>query len=661
MRASTLLTSAVSALAATTAVLAVPSKQQGHVKRFDDYTVHTERSLLPPHWAPRAAPEHATSAHDRRQAAGFGDLVLPVRINLVQNNIDKAHDRLMDISHPESPNYSQHLTPEEIADLFAPSDDAVDDVLAWLSDAGFEVSRKANYDHFKGAVTVKMPVSHAEDLLKTTYELYEHGPSGTPHIACSSYSVPSSIAHHIDFITPTTDFDIHVRNSKKDKRAGPTSSLHPGDGSHITPKLGADLSSLATHDAAGTTTCDSAITPACLRALYGINYTPTKNQPNGYGIVEYTPQSYLPGDLDKFFGTYAPSLVHQRPVNTSIDGGVLSFDNNGESDLDLEYGMALVGPAQKVNLYQTGDPIIGASFNTFLTALDSSYCAGGDPNQDPAYPDTQPGGYKGNSCGVYKNALPKVVSTSYGYNEADLSPAYEKRQCNEYMKLGLMGVTFVFSSGDYGVAGNGGLCLDNSGQPSSSGTRFNPAFPSTCPYILSVGATEVYPGKKVTDPEGASNKVIYSGGGFSNVFSMPTYQSTAVKNYYKNHKPSYKAPIYNDSQKARGYPDISANGVNYAVAVDGKFSLIYGTSASAPVVGAMLTLINNKRFTMGKKPIGFINPALYSNPGMFHDITYGGNQGCKTKGFTAVSGWDPVTGLGTPNFQKLMAYFTKLP
>lgn len=49
---------------------------------------------------------------------------------------------------------------------------------------------------------------------------------------------------------------------------------------------------------------------------------------------------------------------------------------------------------------------------------------------------------------------------------------------------------------------------------------------------------------------------------------------------------------------------------------------------------------------MGKKPIGFINPTIYKFPGIFNDITEGGNQGCGTAGFQAVKGWDPVTGLG---------------
>lgn len=66
--------------------------------------------------------------------------------------------------------------------------------------------------------------------------------------------------------------------------------------------------------------------------------------------------------------------------------------------------------------------------------------------RDATYPDPNSGGYKGaKSCGTFKPA--SVISTSYGYNEADLTPAYEKRQCNEYMKLGLAGTTFLYSSG----------------------------------------------------------------------------------------------------------------------------------------------------------------------------------------------------------------------
>ena len=94
------------------------------------------------------------------------------------------------------------------------------------------------------------------------------------------------------------------------------------------------------------------------------------------------------------------------------------FDYNGESDLDLQYGMSLVTGEQTVTLYQTGDMVegrivfrvsfhisnnhcgAGASFNNFLDAIDGSYCTfegGDDPSEDATYPDPIPGGYTGMS------------------------------------------------------------------------------------------------------------------------------------------------------------------------------------------------------------------------------------------------------------------------
>jgi tripeptidyl-peptidase I len=80
-------------------------------------------------------------------------------------------------------------------------------------------------------------------------------------------------------------------------------------------------------------------------------------------------------------------------------------------------------------------------------------------------------------------------------------------------------------------------------------------------------------------------------------------------------------------------------------------------SVSAPLFAAMLTRINEERLIAGKSPVGFVNPTLYSNPQAFHDITVGTNPGCGTNGFSAAVGWDPLTGLGTPNYPALLKVF----
>ena len=65
----------------------------------------------------------------------------------------------------------------------------------------------------------------------------------------------------------------------------------------------------------------------------------------------------------------------------------------------------------------------------------------------------------------------------------------------------------------------------------------------------------------------------------------------------------------------------------------------------------MVSLLNDARTTAGIPFLGFLNPWLYSSgfKGL-NDIIGGSNPGCGTPGIEAIKGWDPVTGLGTPNF-----------
>jgi tripeptidyl-peptidase-1 len=107
---------------------------------------------------------------------------------------------------------------------------------------------------------------------------------------------------------------------------------------------------------------------------------------------------------------------------------------------------------------------------------------------------------------------------------------------------------------------------------------------------------------------------------------------------------------------------VSILGKAYVI-VDGRaFNYESGTSASAPVFGGMISLINDHRIANGKSPLGFLNTALYKLPAtVWHDITKGRNHCtattavCCQQGFYAAPGWDPVTGLGSPRFQSLLA------
>lgn len=109
------------------------------------------------------------------------------------------------------------------------------------------------------------------------------------------------------------------------------------------------------------------------------------------------------------------------------------------------------------------------------------------------------------------------------------------------------------------------------------------------------------------------------------------------------------------------YPDVAAVGDNIATFTRGRYLPNGGTSASTPIFASLINRINEQRLNAGKTTIGFINPVLYAHPEILNDITNGTNPGCGTDGFEAVPGWDPVTGLGTPNYPKMVKFFMSLP
>ncbi|KAK1980246.1 Pro-kumamolisin [Colletotrichum cereale] len=641
------------------------------VTRSHKHVVHEERHPARREW---------TKNHRLHSMAR-----LPVRIGLTQSNLHRADEFMNDVAHPDSPNYGKHWTHEDIISTFAPSQEAIALVMQWLESEGIKrsrigLSKGRNWLQFNGTV------GEVERLLKTEYHVYKHE-QGHMHVACDRYHVPEHLVEHIDMITPSVHFDQRVGEQRKNNKheleehhveelkkrqhnkrqvfeelglsTGEKSAAIQGSpDSGFAPKQGATISNVLMD----LTQCDTMITPACLRALYATPPGDLKASNNTLGIVEYTPQAFLQSDLDMFFDEFEPRLKGTGPIVTLVGNAVVqtknqSFNLNGESALDLEFAMAMIFP-QQATLYQVGDLNQGASFNNFLDAIDGSYCTfeGGD-SKDPNID----GQYGTKVCGSAPTT--NVISTSYGFNEADLGRKYVERQCAEYMKLGLQGITVLYSSGDAGVAGNGKQCIDTQTGAYNDGKTgiFNPSFPGGCPWVTSVGATQILEGSTVHTPESACEKVIFSGGGFSNVFPLPDYQKKAMEDYYNNNAPPYGGDRFNNSKTVRGFPDISANGANYVTAVNGKFSLSFGTSASAPVVGGIINMINEKRIDAGKQPVGFINPTLYAHPEILNDVTNGNNPGCGTQGFSAVQGWDPVTGMGTPNYPEMEKLFLSLP
>jgi len=158
--------------------------------------------------------------------------------------------------------------------------------------------------------------------------------------------------------------------------------------------------------------------------------------------------------------------------------------------------------------------------------------------------------------------------------------------------------------------------------------------------VTSVGGTQ-------SSPETSAS---FSDGGFSNIFLPPSYQSSVVSDYLKSIG-STNSGLFNVS--GRGFPDIAAQAENIEIYNTGSTGHVAGTSCASPIFASIIALLNDELVAAGKGPLGFINPLLYANPGALNDITSGGNPGCNTHGFPASSGWDPVTGLGSPKYTAL--------
>lgn len=119
--------------------------------------------------------------------------------------------------------------------------------------------------------------------------------------------------------------------------------------------------------------------------------------------------------------------------------------------------------------------------------------------------------------------------------------------------------------------------------------------------------------------------------------------------------------------KGRAFPDVTAQGRNYAIYDKGSLTSVDGTSCSAPAFAGVVALLNDARLKVNKPPMGFLNPWLYSTGRAgLKDIVDGGSTGCDGKSrfggannggpsipgasWNATKGWDPVSGLGSPNF-----------
>ncbi|KAI1199970.1 subtilisin-like protein [Nemania serpens] len=541
--------------------------------------------------------------------------VIKLQIALLQNDVEGFEQAVLDMSTPSHANYGQHFQGhDEMKRMLLPSEESLSSVHTWLQTTGVEsVEEDADW------VTFKTTVGIANKMLDTKFAWYvSEEPKPRRILRTLEYSVPDDVAGHINLVQPTTRFGGIRPNHET--------------GSQI---FEIDLAA----EAAAVDNCDALITPACLKSFYGIDYKADPKSGSKVAFSSYLEQYARYSDLELFEQAYLPETAGQNFTVIQYSGGLnnqTSEEDSGEANLDLQY------------ILGTGHPLPITEFSTggrgpLVPDLDQ-------PTQDDNFNEPYLDFLK-SVVKLPQHKLPQVISTSYGENEQSVPKSYAYSVCNLIAQLGSRGVTVIFSSGD---SGTGSACQSNDGKKT---TKFQPQYPASCPWVTSVGSTR-YLNETAT---------FFSSGGFSDYWPRPLWQELAVREYL--HKIGNKnKPFYNT--KGRGFPDVSAQGYGYRVYDKGVLKGYQGTSCSAPAFAGIVGLLNDARLRAHKPTLGFLNPLLYSNPHALNDITLGGSTGCDGNGrfhgapngspvipyasWNATAGWDPVSGLGTPNFPKLL-------
>ncbi|CAD6504479.1 BgTH12-06208 [Blumeria graminis f. sp. triticale] len=584
-----LATAAVILFLATACLGAYPQGQVDKCISFGDYQVYEQLPVAPSPWTPKRI-DHINQ-----------DQSFKLRIHLKNINTPSFHQKVFEMSTPGHQSYGQHMTRKEVNSYLAPSPLSFLLVRQWL-----EEQNVGNITVENDWFVVESTVRGVERLLHTNFEVYENTLTGKSVLRTLSYSLPRSLRAHIDIIAPTIKFSTPgaYRSTLVD---WPAEEIHENT---------------ASLDGGAAAACNSSITLECIKDLYNLRqFSGSNSSNNQFALAGFLEEYAQHDDLNRFLTLYEPDAVGNDFSTVLVNNGSNTQQNEtdkslnmGEANLDIQYAF-LAYPTPAMYISTGGRPpetskyeVDNEPYLEFLT-----YLLGID----------QP---------------PQTISISYGDSEWSVPESYARTVCDLFSQLAARGVSVLVASGD---SGSGSNC--NETHPGS--LYYTPSFPASCPFVTSVGSTYHI------SPEIA---VSFSGGGFSDIFPRPAYQDQAVTTYLDNADPSF-TPYFNLS--GRAYPDIAAQGVNFHVFVRGNNVLESGTSASTPIMAAIIALLNGDRIERGAPPLGLLNPWLYENgQAAFTDIVGGKGSGCPQisgSGFRASTGWDPVTGLGTPDFEKL--------
>ena len=640
-------------------------------------------------------------------------------ISLAQQNLDVLQSLFWNVTNPAHPQYQQYQSPTTLWALIGPSTTVVSAIARWLVNGGVA---QANVHFYGDVLEVYTTCGVVNTLFNTSMYVFLHpqtqqttvsqvGPSFIPtkfasyvHMVIGIQTFPVPNAHNYVYSKETTQVDDWAEEGgsagKERDGGGPRTPTHVmslrsfqsmfkeegGEGEGADFDEGSAVRPHANHTfetMAGGAPNSAVVIPSSIQAAYNLPDRTlwgaadiAKAPATSVGVIEFLntgPQSYNPTDLKNFgmFAGYVGATVTPAVdfvVATKHVVGVNKKHKPGlEGTVDIQ-AVSGINPSAATWFW-----LMPASTWIYSWAYQFySQIEAGLP-----YPQVVSISYTSSdeyfNCGVPGSQDCEV----YGINPADTgdSYSYESRTNTLFQMIGLSGVTILVSSGDDGANGIYGspIVANTSSQQcayTAQTLQFIPEWPTTSPYVTSVGATN-FKNRQFGNPtysNGATSKAPFcgnpalsggttpfnfhcyigniheqavslqydgftSGGGFSTIYSQPQYQAAAVSKWLSSapHMPAYPAGTtsYLFNKNARAFPDVSAyGGAEWLVLFKSQVRYVAGTSLSAPVFAGVVTLMNEIALQYGKKkPLGFINPLLSAPHTHTHHTTHSRQHG----------------------------------
>lgn len=363
-------------------------------------------------------------------------------------------------------------------------------------------------------------------------------------------------------------------------------------------------------------------------AVLGFDHRPAASTTRRFLSRASSTVSYTPPEIAKLYNFPANTGQNQTIALIELGGGFNRSDlNRYWQQVGLD-GVAVtavaVGGASNC---PEGNP----SGPDGEVALDIEVAGGVAPGAHVAVyfaPNTDQGFLDAINAAIHDTVRkPSVISISWGMAESEWEPQTLDAFNAAFHDAALLGISVCAASGDNG---------STDGEPDRAN---HVDFPASSPWVLACGGTRLIASNGSIASETVWNDGTNggaTGGGVSSYFSLPGYQNGLT----------IPKPVNTAKQSGRGVPDVAAVAdpeTGYRVIVDGDEGVVGGTSSVAPLWAGLIALFNEQ---LGRN-LGWFHPALYgalSQHKALRDIVSGTNGS-----YNAAPGWDPCTGLGSPN------------